>query len=136
MFKIKYITYSYLLILLIGTLIPLTPISHTLNDNYTLHIRWDYLLHVMVYLPLPFLMWLSLRKDSPHETKSRLSNGRFLFWIVLVPLLVASLFEALQLIVPYRRFNINDMFASCMGAIIGLILIPVFKRFISRLKWI
>ena len=133
--KIKFLTYSYLVLLLIGTLIPLTPISTTLNDNYTLNIRWDYLLHAAAYLPLPVLMWLYLEKGSFMSDQSIGGAGRFLLGVVLFPLFIASLFEAMQLIIPYRRFNINDMMASCMGVIIGLALLPMLKKLILRINW-
>ena len=54
--KIRFLAYGYLTLLLIGSLIPLTPVSYTLNDNYTLNIRWDYLLHALVYLALPWML--------------------------------------------------------------------------------
>ena len=115
---------------------PLGPLNTTLNDNYTLHIRWDYLLHVIAYLPLPGLMWLYLEKGSFKSDQSTRGQGRFLLWVVLFPLLIVSLFEAMQLIIPYRRFNINDMLAGSIGAIIGLLILPVLKRFITRIKWV
>ena len=55
--SIKFITLSYLLVLLLGALLPLNS-GVSLNENYTMHIRWDYLLHALAYLPLPVLMWL------------------------------------------------------------------------------
>ncbi len=118
--KIKFITYSYLLILLLGTVIPLNPVSSTLNDNYTLHIRWDYLLHALVYIPLPVLLGLYLKKGS---------------WIriVMLTLPVTVLLEVLQMVIPYRFFNINDLLANCVGAIIGFMLIPVFRKLFSRI---
>ena len=117
--KIKYITYSYLLILLLGSVLPLNSVSSTLNDNYTLHIRWDYLLHALVYMPLPVLLGLWLKKGS---------------WIriALFTLPVTVLLEVLQLAIPYRFFNINDLVANCVGAIIGFLLVPVFRKLFSR----
>ncbi len=114
----------------------MTPISTTLNDNYTLNIRWDYLLHAIAYLPLPVLMWLYFEKGSFKKDQSIGDAGRFLLWVVLFPLIIASLFEAMQLIIPYRRFNINDMVASCMVVIIGLVLLPVLKKLILRINWL
>lgn len=118
-----------------GAVIPLNSVSTALNDNYTLHIRWDYLLHAVAYLPLPLLMWLYFEKGSFKSDQSIGGQGRFLLWVVLFPLLIASFYEALQLIVPYRRFNINDMFAGSIGVIIGLVLLPVLKKFILRINW-
>jgi len=124
-----------LVLLLLGTLVPLGSLNTTLNDNYTLNIRWDYLLHAIAYLPLPVLMWLYLEKGSFKSIQSIGSTGRFLLWVVLFPLFIASLFETMQLMIPYRRFNINDMVASCMGVIIGLVLLPVLKKIIPRINW-
>ncbi len=117
--NIKFITYSYLLILLLGTVVPLHSVSAPLNDNYTLHIRWDYLLHALVYMPLPVLLGMYLSKGS---------------WIriVLFTLPVAILLEVLQMVIPYRFFNINDLMANFVGAIIGFMLIPVFRKLFSR----
>ena len=134
--KNRFITYGYLVLLLVGTLIPLNSVSTALNDNYTLHIRWDYLLHAAAYLPLPVLMLLYLEKGSFKLDQFIGGQGRFLLWIVLFPLFIASFYEALQLIVPYRRFNINDMLAGSIGVIIGLVLLPVLKKLILRFNWL
>ena len=108
MLNIKHITFIYLLILLLGAVLPLNSVSSPLNDNYTLHIRWYYLLHALIYIPLPVLLGLSLKKGS---------------WIriALLALPATVLFEALQLVIPYRAFNINDLIANGVGVIIGLI---------------
>ena len=113
--NIKFITYNYLLILLLGSVLPLNPVSSSMNDNYTLHIRWDYLLHALVYMPLPVLLGMYLKKGS---------------WIriVLFTLPVTVLLEVLQLAIPYRTFNINDLMANIVGATIGFMLIPVFRK--------
>jgi VanZ family protein len=120
---------------LLGAIIPLGPINTTLSDNFTLNIRWDYLLHALVYLPLPVLIWLFQKKGSFLLDQSSSGSGRFWLLLVLFPLFIASLFEALQLIIPYRSFNINDLFANCMGVIIGFVLLPVLKKFIMRINW-
>ncbi len=119
MLNIKHITYIYLLILLLGAVLPLNSGSSSLNDHYTLHIRWDYLLHALVYIPLPVLMGLSLKKGS---------------WIriALLALPVTVLFEALQLVIPYRAFNINDLIANGVGAIMGLIPAVLVLRYFSN----
>ena len=113
--KIKFITYGYLLILLLGTVLPLNSVSSALNDNYTLHIRWDYLLHALAYIPLPVLLGLCLKKGS-------------WIWIVLMTLPVTVLLEVLQMGIPYRFFNVNDLVANGVGAIIGFIMIPIIRK--------
>ena len=100
----------YLLLLLVGALIPLGMGSEPLSNNYTFHIRADYLLHALFYIPLPLLLLLS-------------RSGRKGGWltVILVSLVVVILFETVQMLVPYRAFNINDLFANGVGVLIGLL---------------
>ncbi|MGM0474810.1 MAG: VanZ family protein, partial [Bacteroidota bacterium] len=168
----------YLLILLAGTVIPFGN-STVLSDNYTMHIRWDYLLHALIYIPVPVLFFLSLRqgpgKAGPQQAgrqearKQEFSNeqfgrqqagnrqsgrqqagnrqsgrqqagnrwtgnGRILVTVMVVSLLITVLFEGLQLIIPYRSFNINDMTANGVGAMIGLLLVLVFRKSLEDLR--
>lgn len=100
----------YLLLLLVGALIPLGRGSELLGNNYTFDIRADYLLHALVYIPLPLLLRLS-------------RSGRKGGWlaVIMVSLVVVILFETVQMLVPYRAFNINDLFANGVGVLIGLL---------------
>lgn len=131
--NIKYITQLYLAILLLGTVLPLNSISPSLNDNYILHIRWDYLLHALVYMPLPVLLSLYFRSRSQKKSPHPINHTKLLISIVLVSLFITSLFETLQLVIPYRAFNINDLIANGVGVLLGLILILVFRRSLMRL---
>jgi VanZ family protein len=90
-----------------------------LTDNYTLNIRWDYLLHAMVYFPLPLLMVLGWKRNLR------------MVWIVAVSLAVFVLFELIQRILPYRSFNINDMVANGVGVMLGWTGVLIFRK---RLK--
>ena len=137
----------YLCILLLGTVIPLGKGNTVLSDNYTLHIRWDYLLHALVYLPMPGLMWMWLREkdrlrrsgsnqgsrsgNNPHVTTGdHLGSGpgKILALAVMVSLVFTVLFEGLQLLIPYRAFNINDMVANGVGVVIGLAVVLLFRK--------
>ena len=115
----RWLTVLYILILFVGAIIPLGSREQSLNTTYTFHIRWDYLLHAIIYLPMPVLMGFSFR----HER---------LFWIRVISfsLLITVLFETIQLVVPYRAFNINDMLANGIGVLIGLVpAVLVWRRF-------
>ena len=172
-------TYLYLLILLAGTVIPFGN-STVLSDNYTMHIRWDYLLHALIYIPVPVLFFLSLRQgpgkggsqqavkqqavnqgfsneqsgrqqarnlqagnqEFSNEQSGRQQagnrqawNGRIMVTVIVVSLLITVLFEGLQLIIPYRSFNINDMTANGAGAIIGLLLVLVFRKSLEDIQF-
>jgi VanZ family protein len=144
--KIRIITYAYLLVLLAGSVVPLGKDSSILNDNYTLSIRWDYLLHAIVYLPLPVLLGWSLgkgfrnpglKKDtrlSPRQPDSQESDfrraGKIQLWIpvILSAILIGALLELLQLAIPYRAFNINDLVANEVGTTLGFLLLLVFVK--------
>ena len=130
--NIKQITYIYLLILLLGTVLPLNSVSSPLNDNYTLHIRWDYLLHALVYIPLPVLLGLYLKRRSTEQSEPQIGKYRLWIQVVFFSLFITALFEILQLLIPYRAFNINDLMANGVGAIIGLMLIPILWKSFSR----
>jgi VanZ family protein len=107
--NIKLITWFYLLILVLGSVLPLNN-GTTLNNNYIVEIRSDYLIHALVLLPLPVLLGLSLRNRT-----------RIWIRIILLGFLMVVFCEGVQLLIPYRTFNINDLFANGVGAIIGLI---------------
>jgi len=118
--NIKLITRLYLLILVLGSVLPLNN-GTTLNNNYIVEIRLDYFIHALVLLPLPVLLGLSLR-----------NNTRVWVMIFLLGLLMVVFCEGVQLLIPYRTFNINDLFANGVGVIIGLI--PAFLLWRRKLR--
>lgn len=113
----KYRVLSYVGLLLLGSVIPLGSVaSDILMDNYTLDIRWDYLLHALVYLPLPFILVIG-----------RLVRSRVVFGSVVLSMLIPALFEILQMAIPYRNFNINDLIANCLGVVLGWVVVVSFR---------
>ena len=128
--NIKYITLIYLLILLIGTVLPINSVLTTpLDDIYTLQIRGDYLLHALVYIPLPVLLGLYFKKRTREEIRQQTNNIQFWIRLVLFTLPVTVLIELVQLVIPYRAFNINDMMANGVGAILGLMVFLIFGKY-------
>ena len=107
--NIKLFTWIYLLILVLGSVLPLNSGSSSLNNTYIVEVRSDYLLHVFVLLPLPVFLSLSLRNRA----------GIWLR-VIMLGLLVVVFCESVQMLIPYRAFNINDLFANGVGALIGL----------------
>ena len=93
--------------------------SGDLNDITILHFRGDYFFHALLFLP-----W-SLFQIIP---KYQLS-----VWIIM-GLIFAVGSELIQLILTYRAFNINDLFANSIGIVSGFILHLVFKGFKIRNK--
>ena len=110
----------YLVSLFIGAVIPLGKITQelTFSNVYTLHVRGDYLLHSLLYIPLPIILMMS-------------RTGRKVRWIgvFVFTITIVILFETVQILIPFRGFNINDLLANGVGVFLGfLIFILVRKR--------
>ncbi len=115
----------YLIMLFLVSTIPFPRGSAAMNETYVVQVRSDYLLHALVYLPMPLLLGLFLERGPVRQDRRK-----FLFWlgIILPSLLFTVLFEGVQLILPYRSFNINDMMANGLGVVIGLLIMPFLWR--------
>jgi len=116
----KLLLWIYLVAMLLLVVLPInSPEKSTLNDNYTFGIRWDYLLHAIVYIPLPVLLAL---------------NKKINFWIgLLLALILASGFEFMQMALSYRAFNINDLVANLIGVGLGVFLLLILRCSINYL---
>ena len=117
--KTNFLGFLYVGLLLLGSVVPIgNQASNILMDNYTLDIRWDYLLHALIYLPLPLILFYGRRSIA--------GSGaiRLIFLSVFIPVL----FEILQMAIPYRSFNINDMIANCFGVVLGWVLVVALRK--------
>ena len=83
-------------------------------NRMVLGFRLDHLLHLAVYMPCAFA-WAVL-----------LPRHRW-FWLVLT-LLVGAGLEASQYVLPYRGFDLTDMVANATGALIGWVVLLVWRR--------
>ena len=97
--------FLYLIALITVSVIPLGSASKHLTDVTVIHLRGDYFLHMLVYLPILMLMVLSFQKCK---------------WEMLVVALVMAVgLEFIQMALSYRAFNINDLLANVAGVVIG-----------------
>ena len=112
--------YTYIIILILLAILPINGTSSMLNNNYLLNIRWDYLVHALVYIPLVPLVMIAYNswKVKP--------QGRAA--IIILSLLFAFSLEGIQYFIPYRAFNINDLAANGVGVILGLITYTILKK--------
>ena len=119
--KTLLLTYTALILLIV--ILPVNSITDSpMNDTYIIHIRLDYLGHILLFLPCLFLI--------------RLAWPMPFFPLILSGLLFATATEGLQYLLPYRTFNSNDLLANLTGVLLGiLLLIPaVFKWLNRRIK--
>jgi len=84
-----------------------------LNDILVVRIRGDYLAHALIFVPWAFFM-------APMKQKMGL-------WLVL-GLLFSTGTEMLQYLLPYRRFNINDLISNSLGILIGMIILLLLMK--------
>jgi glycopeptide antibiotics resistance protein len=109
----KLLLWIYLAAMLLLVVLPINGEKSSLNNNYSFGIRWDYLIHSIVYIPLPILLSL---------------NKKINFWIgILIALILASGFELLQMALSYRAFNINDLMANLIGVGLGILAMFIFQ---------
>ena len=81
-----------------------------LNNTYVVEVRSDYLIHVLILLPLPLLLSLSLGTSTGLWVR-----------VIILGLLIVIFCEGIQMLLPYRTFNINDLMANGAGALMGVI---------------
>ena len=125
-YVVKRLAWAYTAMIVLLVVLPLNGQDQflgNLNDNYILQIRFDYISHALLFVPWVLLVgygWELRRKNR--------------LWIGLSFLLAqsfAAFCEYLQLLLPYRTFNINDLLANALGVTLGYSLLYCWIRFDS-----
>ena len=129
---------TYISILFLLAVLPINGTDSTLNNNYIFNIRWDYLVHALVYIPLYPLMMLSRISERPNlrsrtrntqqrtpNTEQRTKNPELKtrnIKPIILSLIIAMSLEAIQILTPWRTFNVNDLVGNVLGVGIGIVL--------------
>jgi len=117
---------SYTLLVIAMNFISLNPKESPLNDTFVLSFRLDYIVHFLV-----FFLWASLTRAAyrPHFSQN---FSRAVLWVA-AGLLLAVVSEGLQLFIPYRSFNINDIVANTIAVLIGSLLFIYYpNKFVKK----
>jgi hypothetical protein len=86
-----------------------------LNNINILFIRGDYAMHALLFSPfMPAILGRNFTLKN-------------LLIVLFIGFAIASISELIQVFIPYRAFNFNDMFANCIGVAIGGSLIFIYK---------
>jgi len=112
---VKTLFSAYTVMLLLLAILPINSAGATINHTYIVSIRLDYLLHFSIFLPWMFLLWKMLGVSFR-------SNFHQSLYYIFLGLLFAFANEAVQYLLPYRAFNINDLFANSLGVMLGSVL--------------
>lgn len=114
---VRKITLTYTLAIVLLVTLPINgddQLLGNLNDTYVLRLRLDYLFHCLLFLP-----WVVLGAYG-WDMHNRTSTSR---WLVAGGAVVfAVLCEYVQLPLPYRTFNINDLAANALGVVLGILI--------------
>lgn len=115
--KLSIRTLNWLIIIYVLTILVLsTAMINTkvaLNRTWVLHVRLDHLLHALLFIP-----WMVLIHWRWKEKKSV-----FIYLLALASgLVLASISEMVQLLVPFRTFNIVDLMANWVGVVVGALI--------------
>jgi glycopeptide antibiotics resistance protein len=105
--------YTGIVILLIVLPINTSGSRFNLNHIMVVKIRGDYFAHALIFLPWAFFGPV-MRKNT-------------IFWLLL-GLLFSTGTEMLQFLLPYRRFNINDLISNSIGIVIGILILILISK--------
>jgi glycopeptide antibiotics resistance protein len=102
----------YFFVLVVLVVVPLDGLDVSLTDVFVLELRLDYLLHLLVFMPL-MVLW-------------RLGFPRHSVWVIMgAGLLLAVGLEWIQYLLPYRSWNVNDAVANMAGVGLGCLVLGI-----------
>jgi glycopeptide antibiotics resistance protein len=108
----------YFIAVILLIILPINGEGFNLNDIMIISIRGDYFIHALVFIPWAFFM------PAMHQKAG--------LWLLL-GLLFSTGTEMLQYLLPYRRFNINDLISNSMGILIGMMVVQILiKKFLAQ----
>jgi glycopeptide antibiotics resistance protein len=102
----------YLPALLLMTAAPLGGLNTTLNHTTVIHLRLDYLLHALMFMPLAPLWRLGFPRHP-------------LRMIIPAGLALAIGLEGVQYLLPYRAWNVNDAIGNGAGVLLSPLLLVI-----------
>lgn len=91
------------------------PIDSSANNTFVAGFRGDYVIHLMIYLP-----WMFIRRMTFEERVGKLC------WLGIGVLTVLAL-EYIQMLLPYRGFNVNDIIAGLIGVVLSFAISSIIK---------
>jgi VanZ family protein len=122
--------WAWLIILLALNIIPLgLETSRALSTRSVLNLglfRLDYILHLISFLAYAWVFVLGQLRGRP------VFRSHAVMKFVTLVLSTAMLFELIQLILPYRRFNPIDMGFNLAGAFLGIAFVCVSRRLAQK----
>ena len=110
-----YIFAIYSLVVLLLLFLPLDQLGSFMEIKVFGSFRLGYVLHALAFIPLVPLWIITWPRHN-------------WFFIVFLALVIAAALETIHLLLSYRNFDLNDMWANLFGAFIGGLLARTFVR--------
>ncbi len=98
--------------------------------KFFLGIPLDKIIHFIMYIPLPILLWAVLIDFYP----SYYHRGVALVIIFIISIILSTSTEILQKTTEFRQFEYLDLIANYLGVIIGLLSISIIKKLIFYVR--
>ncbi|MGE8082011.1 VanZ family protein [Peribacillus loiseleuriae] len=95
--------------------VPFASINDLLNHFYFMVPLKNILGNIILFIPLGFILVLKFKKINT------------LFSVVLVGILSSTLIEFIQLLLPNRAFDIDDIILNGLGSMIGFLILKATK---------
>jgi VanZ family protein len=126
--KMKYsktIFWIFTAIIIVQAIAPINGVNSKLNNTYVFYFRLDYLVHVAMFTCLSILFRLAYFPE-----KNLVFSKVVFYFSVMFAAAICS--EAIQWLVPYRVFNINDLIANIFGIVLSFPLIRQRNFFLKK----
>lgn len=107
---------AFLLFIILLMTVPIG--NGNINNTFVVGLRADYIIHCILFLPWLWIGQMMFAQKLKH-----------LLWSIIGIITVVAL-ESIQILLPYRGFNINDIIAG----IIGILLSYTFFKLIQKFK--
>ena len=105
----------YVLLIMGLHIVPIGSSGIALSSTEVASFRTDYLLHTAVFFPWMILVWLYLNEKNVFD---RVRFKYAIRWFC-AGLFVAVFAEGVQYYLPYRAFNIMDVYFNLLGVMLG-----------------
>jgi glycopeptide antibiotics resistance protein len=106
----------YVFVVFLLCILPVNGEKSSVNQVFIVHIRLDYWIHAVMFIPWMGLAIIRYRGIGYVTGRPALLNAMLFFSGILF----AFFCESIQYFTTWRTFNINDLIANLLGVLLGL----------------
>jgi len=114
--RLRRVFAGYVFMVFLLCILPVNGEKSSVNQVFIIHIRLDYWIHAVMFVPWMGLAILSYRGAGSVAGRPALLN----VLLFVSGILFAFFCESVQYFTTWRTFNINDLIANFLGVLLGL----------------